>query len=822
MFKHYFVTALRSAKKDTMGFFINLIGLITGFVVFSFAFAFVNFEKNYDTFWENSERITYAGTRLVPMSGISSDGNYPGTFPAIIDHIKDEFPEIEHASRILDQDWPLKVGNDTFPSKIRIVDPDFFKVFNLTFVEGNAEQLYTNPEAVLLSTSEAVKLFGSPQKAMEQTFQVNQILDVKVVGVFEGLPLNSHFVSNPNKSEFKVILSTKSSDALKLGPWLKSWSWFGVKTYFLITPNTDKSALEIKLTEFSKKHINGFAEDKYEGTFLTTLPENNSRFWSQNNLLLIIQSIGGIILAIAIFNAISLNSTRLISRSGEITMRRILGASRANIINQFVAENIILTLIALGFSIVILLSLEQTISSLIDRKLDISLMLSGGLLSFLIFTAITVGLLSTAYPIYLLTRTASGVSLSQSATQSQGSPWVRQGLTSIQFIFVSALIFIVVIAANQNQFLMNSAPKFKSDRIVAITNFSHSIEGEKIGIIETRLKKIPGVEMVSRTNLPPFLGTFFMQEAILPNAEDDKKGKFTLTVNADPNYVPLHDLKIIAGRNLSFDITKDDSSGPEWVDRETYEKQEGNQFLGNVLVNEILIKEMGFAKPEEALGATIIFDLTKRNYATIVGVIDKKKLFSVNSKEMGYILRYVPKYTRGFSVLFNSPDNIDFETIEETWKDILPGSRVFARTLNQSKDLNMKKVEQRFEMAKTVAFIALILAGSGLYALASHLANSRKKEVGIRKVMGASPSQIIRLFMVQFSKPLIIALLIGLPLGGWVMEEFYMTEYQIRKDIDLTMALTAAAITLAIGWATVFIHVWRASRTHPNDVLHYE
>jgi putative ABC transport system permease protein len=846
MFSHYLTSAIRSAKKDTSGFFINLLGLITGFVVFTFAFAFANFEENYDTFWKNSDRIVMPIIKIKPGTPFDRDYFF-SYFPAIVGATKGQSDQIEATTHVINSQLPIKRGDETFPSRVRYVDNDFFTMFDLTFVAGGYEAFLTRPDALVISQSEATKQFGTDDP-IGQTLLFNLVEPVTIVGVFEDLPLNSHFTASMDGTrEFKILASTAMYEKITKQTLDGNWGNIstGILNYFLLKEGASKTALEDDLTNITLKNVDGFSKQILERAALRDLKEWNLNYWMSREMdgTMIARATGATLLLIAILNSISLNSVRMLGRSQEIGLRRIMGASRKNLIIQFLTENIILAFVSLAVAVLLAWAITPSIGNLMERPMDFNAMMNQKLALTLIISAFSVGLLSAAYPIMLLTGMASGFALRRTLRVGSSSGIMRKIMTTAQFAVVTALLFSVVVVNSQNQHILDTAPEIKSEQLYAVERLGRGSAGTKTMTIKDELARLPEVEDISLNDLAQFTNntslTFFT------NMAKDLDDLTMQVANIDERYLPIHGFELLAGRNFDKnrgeDVTTLEESAEQDAERDGDGAEGDNVGTGsnssdnsepnentpvNVIVNEKVLRELGFDTPEEAIGKTFWQGSTRsgRNdftLQTIIGVLPDLRIGTQAEGMYPLVFSYSESQMNQISILFKEGIIPDLEKINDIIKVHIPGVNFTVTSTIEMKEAAFRSTNQIKKVFIIIAAIAVILAATGLYALASFMANGKRREVGLRKVLGANSNQITRLFLFQFTLPILVAMVFGLPSGYFAMEE-YLTLFPERIDLTPDLLLATGVVTMVIGLSTIFIHILRAARTRPIEVLHHD
>lgn len=817
MLGHYARTAMRSARRDSTGFFINLLGLITGFVVFTFAFAFADYEEHYDNFFENAERI------YIPSIGVRPDAPFDRSifysyFTGVSEVANAMNEKVDAATVVVSSTVPIKHQNEYFEERARFTDAKFFEMFNLTFVDGSIEAFGTNPNGIIISRSTALKFFGE-QSAIGQTLLFDEDNLMEVIAVFEDLPLNSHFTSSYTDSPRFNVLAPITYWEKRSGEKVNE-DWSNVSTsrltYIMAKKGISRADLEEGLTAESIKHLQDFSLAIFGKTVLRNIQEWNLNYWDQRELdgPFLARMTGMVLLAIAVLNSISLNSVRMLGRSQEIGLRRIMGASRGNLTGQFLSENIFLSLLALAVALVLTYFLTPIIGNVMDRTMDFSLMLTLPLILTLLACALLVGVLSASYPIALLTGMASGMALTRTLRVGNSSGVMRKVMTTAQFAVVTALLFAVITVHQQNQLILNSAPEISSNQLYAIEGLGRAGH-EKVKLIRDELIKRPDIADISLTNQTQFSSNTSI--SFFASRDWSIKDLTFQVIAADDHYLPLYNIPLLAGRN--FDGSREDDI------LRVGEGEGDNRPDLKVIVNELVLQKLGLGSPQEAIGKTFMQGGSERpsegNVQTIIGVIPTMRFGVQGEGTYPQVLSYAERNLYQMAILFKDGGIPDFKGIEDTIKQLVPGVFPNIRSTVEMRDAAFKTNNQVQQGFMIIAAIAVILAGTGLYALAHFMARGKRREVGLRKVLGAQTPQILRILFVQFSAPIIIALALGVPTGFWGMSN-YLEAFPERVELGSETVFLTIALTLVVAWVTMIYQIIRAARTHPAEVLRYE
>lgn len=816
MIRHYLMTTYRSAKKEKTGFFINTLGLMAGFLVFIGAFAFVEHEKSYDHFFEKADQIVSPVIKYRPGAFFKTKGVFDSYYPALTKEALESFPEIIASAVVTKEEWPVKINNDYFKSKMAFTNPDFFKMFELNFLSGGMEKFGDFAEATIISEQQAIRLFGKTD-VVGETFLINDTVSANIIGVYESLPLNSHFTGlDDGPDDLGMLINNLLLNQLQETTYLESWRAIssGIKLYFLLKEGTGRLALTKDIDALTRTHLNNPDEHYFDGALLTPLTEINLMYWTEGefSFLTLVQGIGILILLLAVLNSISLNSARMMERSKEIAIRRISGASRTALIRQLVSENIILSALSTLMAIVLVYFVLQKTGELTGRLIEIGPLLTPEFIIFLVVSAILVGILSTLYPILLLSGWIKGLSLTRSMNLAHSASKLRKVLAGVQFTFVCSLVLALIVMTSQNEHLRNSTFKFPFEKIVTLQGFYDPKAKEIIPAFINELRKNPAIENTTLTNKIPLGGNTNIDSFYRHNLLAQEDAISIQLINMDEQYLSLFNIPLLSGRNIQ-DLRGDDIF--------TREEQKSETSISlNVLINETAVQQLDFENTENALGKTFLQKESDELYHTmrVIGVVPDIRLGRQNLAPRPMIFSNREGRISSIGISYKNPKDIDLDAIRKLTDEFFPGTLPDIKTLAMGFEDAFKDFNSIFNGILVLIGITFTLAVAGLYALSSYLATSKAHEVGIRKTLGARSDQIVRLYLWQFSKPVFWALAIGLPLGLYGMG-LYLNEFSTRISLTPTIVLETIAATLVICWTTIIWHIMRAARAHPSNVL---
>jgi len=787
MFKNYILVALRSINRQKMYSALNIAGLAIGMAAFLLIALYTQYELGFDKYHQNADRI-YRVVREDRTLTPAPMG------PALTEN----FAEVEAVARIIqDKNTLMSRGDAHFlEAEFYWAGADIFKIFTLPFIHGDPESALKNPFSVVISQSAARKYFGD-QNPLGETLVINNNTDFKVAGVFADMPANSHFVMDvivPYEDYFKLT----DNDVTR---WTSNFTY----TYFLLREGADPVALEADIHRVIEPPLFekfGVPKPYPEMYFVQSIKDihlksHREQEISVNNDMMYItlfSSIALLILFIACINYVNLTTARSTRRGKEVGMRKVVGARRTQLIQQFMSESFFLILLALALTLLIINLVLPVFNNLVERQLNMAAMMEPSFLLMLVLTVTLVSLLAGGYPAINISGFKPITILKGTLATGSKGRLLRNTLVLFQFSITITLLICTMTINNQLEFANNYDVGYSKDNIINLKIRDGAVR-QNIDTIKTELLQSPNVVSVGASaRLPNNIDTFTSQ-ALNHSLPDQETVIYYNTVDYD--FINLYDIQIQQGRNFSRDLASD--------------KQ------GVFLVNEAAVRAGDWSSPLEQT-------LTHWSGETgkVVGVMKDFHLQSLHSP-------IEPLY------VFLDPDNFSYLSIK-----VKPDN--FPATLNYLEGI-MKKFSPNFpfdysffdqEFAKayhpeqrmvnifsSFAILAIIIACLGLFGLSAFTAQQRTKEIGIRKIMGASVARITSLLSREFVRWVILANLIAWPVA-WVVMDRWLQNFALQVDQSLIHFLLAALMALLIAVLTVSVLSVKAATASPIKALRYE
>jgi len=801
MLRNYFTIAFRNLKKHKIFSLVNIAGLAVGLAVFWLMALYVADELSFDRWEENSSRIYRvvhsaewpAGKfRLAPTSALFAHS------------LKKDFSEIEEAARIdpegggtiLYQDKKIQAGDILF------ADNSFLTIFQPSFLAGDSHQALSNPHSIVLTKTLAEKIFGDIDNALGKTVTFrNDDQQQQVTGVIEDMPANSHL----------------GFSALRSMPDLSGATWpdFDKYTYVLLRKDADPRQLEARFPAFFQRYLSSFMEKTRYHMWLQPLPSihlhssdlsyDNGRNNSDIRYIWLFASIALLILVIAVINYINLSTARSSIRVKEVGVRKVIGSGRRQLISLFLAESVLFTLIAAAISIGLAGMLIPFFDQLSGKNLTLWQFGKIPTLTILLAFTLLTGLAGGFYPALFLSGFRTIPALKGQQGSQKTNILFRKSLVTFQFVITIVLIAGSITLYQQLQYMHNKDLGFNKQQVLTFHIDNPSVR-ERIKDLKTRLQKSPLIESAGGAGNPignnDIGSTSFDFEqnngSIAPDA------RMVQSFYIDEDYLHTLQIPLAKGRNFSPDRPTD---------------------LHNaVLVNETLVNQLSWTEP---LGKKVRMR-TGPNGATqdalVIGVVKDFSIYSLQHKiePLVLLLPPVPKEDDNCYVRLskaNLPAALHY--IETTYRDLDPAASFEYHFLDDNFERQYATEEHEGRLLLTFTALAIFIACLGLFGLVTFAVEQRTKEIGIRRVLGASVTGIISLVSKDLIRPVVLAVLIATPIAWYILHR-WLEGFAYRVNITVGIFAGAGMLALLIAALTVSLRARRAARVPPAKSLRTE
>jgi putative ABC transport system permease protein len=816
MFKNYLKIARRNLLRNKSYTAINVTGLAVGIAVCMVIFIIIQFQTSFDNFHSKKDRVYRVLTEYhhADAATISYAKNVPFPMPT---GLKTAFPEIEQVTPVYashNDELQVIDGNGTpvknfkEQSGVFYTAPSFFKIFDFPLLAGSYESL-KDPDNVLLTKEIAEKYFGDWKIAMGKTIKITGYYSIgaglfqfparalKVSGILATIPANTDF-----QLKLVVAYGTDFTGDKEYGfqqPGLtESAPDFGC--YVLLPANVSANNFNQQLRAYSQKVAPTGNKDSHIIQSLNAVhydaeAGNYSNKTISHQLLNVLWVIAAFILLIACVNFINLSTAQAVNRAKEVGVRKVLGSSKSQLQIQFIVETLLIVISAVVLAAVITILALPAVSRLLELSLSFNIFSNPAIILFLLMVTIVVTILAGFYPALVLSRFNPVNALKSKLAANAGSGIsLRRGLVVFQFIIAQALIIGTLIIVKQMDYFMGQPLGFDKD---AIVNVSYR-PGQKQDYLKQQLLQVNGVQAVSfSSNTPVEDDNNMFSKLKFDHATKDADFQ-AITKFADEGYVPTYKLQLIAGRNLQ---------ASDWT----------REFL----VNESFVKSLGFKKPEDILNKEVSI-LGGAIKCPVVGVVKDFNNRSLrNNVAPLLIATNVTMYRQVAIKLATTNISSTMQSIKKIWEQTFPDYVYEYKFLDDKIASFYKQESQLAALYKIFAAIAIFLSCLGLYGLASFMAVQRIKEVGIRKVLGATASNIVYLFSKEFIILITIAFTIAAPIAWYYMHQWLQT-YAYRINISWWLFVVGGLVATIIALVTISFQAIKAAKANPVKSLRSE
>lgn len=801
--------ALRNLRKNKLFAFINIAGLALGLSIYVFGGILVEYERTHDAFFENSSRVYSVGSVAAEGLNVGID-SLNATYSAIGPIIKAELPDVEAVARTIGSEYLLSTGEESFYQGVRFADPEFLQIFDLQYLQGDSNAL-NDPSGILISETAAIKYFGSTD-VIGKTVTLDNEFDYSVTAVVEDVAQNSHFNSLPvMEMNFDVVLPiaalVKMRDVDVAGDY-NNLS-LGNMTYVMLPETLGGAWLQTQLDSIFERLVPDTAKESIASIFASPLLHANLSIWDTFGLpvVRVVQLLSFLVLIVACVNYTNLATAQALGRSREVGMRKTMGAEQGQLLMQFLIESVLIATIAMVVAIAALEVVIPLFNNASNKVMALNYLQT---MPWLVATTLLVGLCAGLYPAWLITRASPIDALRDIARKGKKGSRVRGIMIGAQFAISAFMLALVAVVYMQNQKIQESSYIFPRAEIYTLERVGVDSIRERHDTLRHELEALPNVDSVGWSSQVPYEQNNSMRKMSAQPA--DEAGAFNLQVlRMSPEFLKAYDIETLAGRNLSRDVSND-----------LYVSDESEVI--NVLVNEMTLDTLGIASPQEALNQRI-YDLDEDDILremVIVGVVPTQNIVGLFNAEKPWVYMYQPESFRIGSIRISGGNMLTtIEEIEDVWDRVIPEYPIQGTFLDEVFD-EVYKILKFMNMALAgFAIVALALALIGLFGLAAFMAAQRTKEIGVRKVLGASSGQIAWLLVWQFSKPVAWALAIALP-AAYFGSSIYLDFFADRIESPILILAVAGAIAVMLAWGTVAGHAVRIARSNPVLALRYE
>ncbi len=808
MLKNYFKIAFRSLVKNKAFTLINIFGLFIGLTAFLLIYSYVSFEKSYDKYHTDADRIYRMVTDNV-VNGVTGARDAM-SFSPLGKAMKDELPEVEQYTTTMKlyEDLVIKRGDELInESGVIAADEHFLDIFSYRILHGDS-QPFKNPNSMILTKKGAMRLFGN-ENPVGQTVDVLGLHrgSFKVTAVLDDIPGNTHY-----KFEVMISFATIQDRADEDG-----WRGYNFYTYVKLSEEADPQAVQAKLMDFPAKYLRPGLTLQFTMQPMTDIhltsgftyePEASGNSKTVNFLLIIAM----FILVIAWVNYINLSTAKAMDRAREVGLRKVVGAAKWQLVTQFMLESLFINVFAAILALTAVQVLGPVYNNMLGKDLVSFVWTNSAVLTLLLTITLSGTVLSGFYPSLVLSSFRPVTVLKGKLRNSRSGLALRKSLVVFQFVSSLVLIAGTAIVYMQIDFMKNRDLGISIDQVLSLKVPAHDLEdsslySQKYELLRAELSRNPTVIELATASSIPGGGRSSIASAgggisIVGETLIDNSTIYLTTV--DEHFFPTLDVPMVAGRNYT----------------DNWEAERAN-----VIINEALLAKLGFAGGAEAvLNKRLRFgDEGSNDIYNIMGVVADYNRRSLKDEiePTAYFLGHDTFMTHLVIKLSSTDLPATLRDVETNWSKVFPEVPFEYNFMDQKFDEAYREDQQFGSLFGAFSILAMAIAGLGLFGLSSFIALQRSKEIGVRKVLGASVFNIVRLISRDFLGLVIIAFVLGCPLVWFIMDN-WLNNYAFRIDMPVLVLPVAGITLLIITFLTVGYQTARAARANPVDTLRSE
>lgn len=799
MWRQTIKIAFRNLFKQKLFSSINIFGLAIGLAGSLLIAVFVWNELSYESMHDKADNIY----RIAVQFGKSDDSMIlAGAMPALGPAVKEELPEVDEFSRVLlDRNAPIVIGDNEFiERKFFLADPSIFSLFNIDIISESDDSPLSDPFDVMLSESTAKKYFGNVNP-LSKTFQYREQTLI-VTGIYRDIKGNTQI--DPD-----LIASYKTKEVVF--PNGNQWGSFGQDlTYLLLNKEISASELEKKITDVVIRNTSA-----QFGDMLRFIPEHlpdvylNSRTvgdvieHGNKSYVYLFSTIALFVLFIAALNFINLSTARSFKRSKEVGIKKVMGAQRKQLISQFLTESLLITFIALIIGLVLFELIYPILIDFLGIRVGIDYLTSLQFYLMIAFVLFAVGLLAGIYPAFYLTHFNPIKTVKNEVGKTYKGLGFRKVLVISQFVISILLIFGTTVIFQQLNYMKDYDIGLDKNNIVLIKYVpDEEVAETRYETFKNKLLTSEFIKSVSGVYTLPGINSIQQQTIRLKGTPEDEQ-KIMRFNGVDFSFINTFGINLIAGRNFSKDFSTDRNHA--------------------VIINETALKELGL-ELDNAIGKEVSLPSSDNNekLATIIGITKDFNIESLHNSIDPVVLYIDPERFYTIAVKTTSQNNQQvLKYIENTWNELMPNKKFNYSFMQDTYNQLYSSEDKISEVFTIFSFLAIYIATLGLLGLSSFSAEQRKKEIGIRKVLGSTIANIVGLMSKDYLKLVLVSSIIALPISFYLLNE-WLSDFAFRIEISWLPFILAFSLSLIISLITVSSQALRAATLNPIDSIKYE
>lgn len=823
MFRNYITIALRNLQKHKVFSFINIFGLSIGIACCTLLALYIKDEFSYEKHFDRYDDIYRLTTTIIRDDG--RQDKLPRTSPPIAMKMLEEFPELETATRVVNppevEQHLVRYEDKTFyEKKGYLVDSTFFDVFSYEFEEGSRTTALDDRSTVVISLALAKKIFGN-KSGLDESIIINSGSSVdtfRITGI-----LKPYIRKSQLDADFYMSLNSEG-----WGDYVThETTWSGnnfIYSFIKVRSGTSMDALKAKFPALIEKHGGKQLKEMGIGKTLDAQALKDAHLYSaatfgggqfgfldlgdSSNILYvyILGSISVFILLIACINFMNLTTAKASQRAGEVGVRKSLGANRGNLIRQFLGESMTIVLISMIMSLGLVQIVLPIFNELTGKDLSLDASNIGYIAAALAGISLITGLIAGSYPAFFLSSFQPAKVLKDKRLSGGSSNWLRKGLVVFQFVISITLISSIIIIYKQLHYINNKSLGFNPAYRILLPLRSNEAKTNYTRLRD-RIEELSGVTSVSASTAAPSTATM-RDLPLYKEGASMEKAHTHFNITIDENYFKTLDIQLIAGRDLV-------------AEKDTFNFSND---VNHVLVNRASSKVFDMT-PEEAVGSTLRIDWRGRRLSfRVEGVVEDFHQTSMH-REVAPMIFLLPADKSDFVSVCAALDAKDYSNtlsnMEKAWKEVNPNTPFEYAFLNDSVRQQYEADQRNLSIITIFTIVAIAISCLGLYGLSIYVAERRLKEIGIRKVLGASVPGIVAMLSKDFVKLVAIAFLISVPVGYYAMDQ-WLQSFAYKIELNAIVFILAGLISFAIAWITIGFESVKAAMGNPVDSLKNE
>lgn len=793
MLKNYFKIALRILWRHKAFSLINIFGLAVGMAACFLIYLYVHFELSYDSFNTKANRIYRLATDIKTPSDLMQLGS---SSPPMAINIQKKFPEVESFVRIVRESFLVRKDNLKFEeNKVIMADSTLFKIFDFPLIYGDKTTVLKEPMSIVLSQTAAKKYFGNMNPIGQSVLLTEEALNATVTGVMNDIPANSQIQAD-------MVVSMSSQKQIDKQSFDSNWTSFVTISFLLLRPNANPKTLEAKFPALIDRQIGEElkAQQMKFVLFLEPLKDvylkskrEGSEAGSLTNVY-IFSIIAIFIILIACINYINLTTARSVERAKEVGIRKVIGAARFQLSGQFTGESVIVCFIAFVIAVTLSALLLPLFNQLAGKQVSTSVFHNPLNISALFLVSVAIGVIAGFYPSLVLSSFKPVAMLKGHFNAATKGLLLRKGLIIFQFTISIILITGTLVVNQQLNYMRNHDLGFSKDQMMIID----TKQDKNANSFKESLSAIPGIVSTSFSNGVPGDG-YMITDFKLENKAGDLETANLNWYVVDFNYLNQYKIPIIAGRAFSESFNIDSTKA--------------------MVINESAVKLLGYTSPKEVIGKN--FEQAGKK-GKIIGVVKNFHFTSLQRKIEPLIMSVGKANYQTLSVKLaaaNLPATI--KAINSQWNKIIPGRQFDYTFLDESFDKQYRAEERFGNLFLNFAILAIFISCLGLLGLALYSTIKRTKEIGVRKVLGASVANIVSLLSIDFLKLVLAAFIIALPIGVYFTHE-WLQDFAYHINLSWWIFATAGIAAIVIAFGTISFQAIKAAMANPVKSLRTE